>query len=245
MKDIILDILRYTANTGFFENIKIIGDDDKTQILASDTSQSIIINGETKQPVPEMKGTFGFGNLKYLSGVAHLDAFRSNDSEVTVGYKDQNGDQIPEYIEYKNNNGTQITYRLMHESTVPSTPIFRGTEWDLIIKPTKEKIGEFSNLASLHAEVEEQFIAKTIDDDLIFFLGEEESSSHKARFIFHKNVTGNVNVGMKWQINHTLAAFRLSETGDSVIKFSNKGVICVTIDSGLAIYNIILLASQK
>lgn len=245
MKDIILDILRYTANTGFFENIKIIGDEEKVQILASDTSQSIIVNAETKRAYPEFMGTFGFGNLRYLQGVAHLDIFKEEGSEVSVRYQDRNGVDIAELIEYKNKNGTNITYRLMHESTIPSVPVFRGTEWDLIIKPTREKINEFSQLATLHAEVEEQFIAKTVDNNLIFYIGEEGAATHKARFVFHNNTDGNINVGMKWTINHVLAALRLSEAGDSVVKFSNKGVICVTIDSGLAVYNIILLASQK
>lgn len=245
MKDIILDILRYTANTGFFDYIKIVGDDQKTQILASDSSQSIIVNAETKKAIPEFIGTFGLGNLRYLQGVAHLDVFKEEGSEVTVQYKDRNGTEIAELIEYANRNGTRITYRLMHESTIPSVPVFRGTEWDLIIKPTREKISEFSQLATLHAEIEEQFIAKTVGNDLVFYIGEEGASTHKARFTFHYNVDGNINIGMKWQINHALAALRLSESGDSVVKFSNKGVICVTIDSGLAVYNIILLASQK
>ena len=245
MKDIILDILSYTANTGFFDYIKIVGDDEKTQILASDSSQSIIVNAETKKSIPEFIGTFGLGNLRYLQGVAHLDVFKEEGSDVTVQYKDRNGTEVAELIEYANRNGTNITYRLMHESTIPSVPIFRGTEWDLVIKPTREKIAEFSQLAALHAEIEEQFIAKTVNGDLVFYIGEEGASTHKARFTFHNNVDGNINVGMKWTINHALAALRLSESGDSVVKFSNKGVICVTVDSGLAVYNIILLASQK
>ncbi len=246
MKDIILDILRYTANTGFFDYIKITGDDEKTQILTSDSSQSIIVNAETKKPIPEFIGTFGLGNLRYLHGVAHLDVFKQGGAEVSVQYKDRGGVEIAEQFTYASHeNGTNITYRLMHESTVPSVPVFRGTEWDLIIKPTREKIAEFSQLATLHAEIEEQFIAKTVDGNLVFYIGEEGASTHKARFVFCNNVTGNINVGMKWQINHALAALRLSESGDSVVKFSNKGVICVTVDSGLAVYNIILLASQK
>lgn len=242
MKDIILDILRYT-NTGFFDSVKIVGDEEKTQILACDSSQSIIVNGETKRPYLEFVGAFGFGNLRYLNGVANLDSFRSEDGSVKIIHRKDNN-AVAEMIEYSN-DGTTITYRLMHESTIPSVPVFRGTEWDLIISPTKEKINEFSQLAALHAEVEDQFIAKTLDGDVIFYIGEENAASHKARFVFHRNCNGELNVGMKWQINHMLQALRLSETGDSVVKFSNKGIICVTIDSGLATYDIILLASQK
>lgn len=244
MKDIILDVLRHT-NFGSFECVKLQGDDNKVEILATDENKTLILNGQTKHPYEDFKGTFGMGNLKYLNGIANFGPFRTDSSTVKVHRRERNGEQVPESIEFVSQDKTKSTYRLMHESAIPKVAKFKGANWDIEFKPRKEKINEFSQLASLYQDMESYFSVRTDqENNLMFFLGEEEAASHKAELVFEKNV-GTMNDTLVWPIGAVLQVLKLSETGDSKLRITKDGVMNIEIDSGLATYNYYLMASQR
>ena len=206
---------------------------------------TIILNGKTKEPQKDLIGTFGFGSLNYLNGIMKLDQFTDKDSTVKVYKRERNDELVPEMMTFTSNNGNQLSYRFMHESAIPNMPEAKDTEWDIVINPKKNKVDELSQIAGLFAESEEHIIFRTDNGNLIYNIGEENSASHKGKMVFEENVNGELNVFLKWPIAQVLAAFRLSLSGTSEVKFSKKGAICVSIDSGLAVYDIFIVANQK
>lgn len=245
MKDILQDALRFTAGTGFFECVKITSDDNETVIQASDGLPTIVLNGKTKKPVEELDGIFGFGSLSYLTGLMKIDQFKSKDAKIEVVSRDRNGEKTPEMLKFSTPEGNEVSYRLMHQSTIPAIPTFKGTDWDVVIEPSKEKIDELSQMAGLYSDMEEHVIFKTVGNDLVYYIGEENAASHKSKMTFQKNVNGKLETALKWPMQQLLSALRLSQAGKSSMKLSTKGVICLSIDSGLAEYNIYIIANQK
>lgn len=243
MKDIILDILKYAGNVGFFPHIRVKGNEDKTQVLASDSKQTIILNAETKEPITDFEGDFGLGDLAYLKGVA--DFFNKEGTSVKVVTGERGGETNPEEIQYTNIDGSTATYRFMPRTLLQETAFLKsGMEYDVEISPRKDKIDEFAQLAGINAD-EEQFSLKTTDGKLEFFLGDEDAAGHRMKFVFEENVTGDILAGKKWPVKQVIAALRLASSGEATLKISNKGLLTVSIDSGLANYDIIIIANKK
>ena len=63
MKDILQDIVKHTHSLGFIDLVKIVGDDEKTEMDAMAEDRSVVVKAEFNKPVAEMKGTFGMPNL--------------------------------------------------------------------------------------------------------------------------------------------------------------------------------------
>lgn len=248
VKDTLLDLLEFTNNE-FFDCVKIVGSDTETLISASDGEPTLILNGRTKEPQDALKGTLGLGGLTFLSGLFKQQDLRTPTSSVTVQTRERNGIEYTEMFNFVGDDGTEASYRLMHESALPDMPVFKGTDWDIEFVPDKAKIDKFAHLAALMGDIESQFSAKVVDGDLVFHIGEEAASSHKVKMVFASDITENVTAGLKWPCRQVLYALRASQTGnravDPIMKISNKGVICVSIDSGLGEYDFYIVAKQK
>ena len=76
---------------------------------------------------------------------------------------------------------------------------------------------------------------------------ERRSTVHDAsvngEFVFQAGVKGTLKSERAYSVQAILGILNLN--GDKVMKFSNDGVVMITVDSGLAVYNYILLAIQK
>lgn len=251
LKDTLTDILKH-SNNEFFTNIRIDGTEDGiTFVSASDDDKTFIMNATLKNDQIEFDGaTAGMGSLAYLRGLMAWDPFHSTDGDLKVAYKDRGDDsQIPDSFLFSNvDSGAAASYRLMHESAMKVPPVYKEglSEWDIEIVPTREKINELSQLATLLIDVEKHFIVKVEDGDLTILIGEEGSASHKASLLFATGIEGTYSSIMKWGIPQTLNLLKLiGAGGDSKLKINKKGVLCVTIDSGLADYNFYVVADTK
>lgn len=245
MKDIILDVLKHTTNTTFFECVKITGTEEETIIQATDGLPTIVLNAKTHKVSDELVGVFGLGNLPYLKNIANADVFRGDKASVRVLRKERNEIETPEIIEYSNEDGAIAKYRLTHESAIPPMPAFKGVEWDVEFTPKKDSVDQFAQFAGYLADAEEQLTMENIGGDLIFYIGEKEAATHSIKFPFQSEVEGDVNSGLRWPTNQLLQTLKLSQQGESSMKISQKGVACIEIDSGLATYQFFILANQK
>ena len=245
IKDTLLDILKFT-NSESFDVLKIADTDDGCVVSAVDDDNSIILNAKLKDKPEEFFGTAGMNSLPYLRGILQLESFRGAGSSVTVSTKDARGEEILDAFIFTGSNGAAATYRLMHESAIKPVPWYSASdEWDIEITPTKEKVDEFAQLATLLADVEEQMVIQIEDGDMIFYIGEQTSSSNRAQMTFATDVEGDFGGTMKWPIKKLIYALRLSLTGESSVKLNKKGVMCVAVDSGLVDYNFYVIANQK
>lgn len=240
MKDAIIDIVRHTASLGFFDLVKITGTDDNTEIWTIDEKRNVVLDARLKNPDAGLIGEVGFGNLGFLNGLSSL--YNKEGTEVEVLSNTKNGLSIPDYIQFKDNEGNSDKYRLMSKELIDSQleqSKFKGVKWDVEFEPTKAKVSEMATKAGIYSSIEPTFTVKTESGNLVFVFGSDTAGSHFGRMVFAQNVGGQLVEGFAWPIDKFLSILKLGMTGECTVKFS-KTVCMITIDSGIGVYDYIL-----
>jgi hypothetical protein len=240
MRDYLLDLVEHTYDLGCIDLIKIVGDDKTTAIVGLAEDQSVVVEAEFKNPVPEFMATFGMPNLNKLKILLNLQEYKEN-AKLSLS---KNSNNEPDGINFENATGDfKNNYRFMSASIVNEklrTPKFKGVNWHIDFVPTVAAIQRLRMQAQANAE-EPNFKAQTDGNDLKFFFGDH--STHAGNFVFHHDVNGQLKRAWSWPAQQFMSILAL--TGDKTIRISDDGAAKITVDSGLAVYNYILPAQSK
>lgn len=240
MKDAIFDVVRHTASLGFFDLAKITGTDEGTEIWTCDEKRNVVLDAKLKNPAADFIGEVGLGNLGFLNGLVGL--YNKESAEVEILKVEKNGETIPDYILFKDNEGNNDKYRLMSKEIIDTQlqqSKFKGVTWDVEFEPKKTKVSEMSAKAGIYSGLEPTFTVKTENNDLVFVFGSDSSGSHFGRMVFASGVTGTVKEGYAWPIDKFLAILKLGMSGECRVHFCQVACM-ITIDSGIGVYNYIL-----
>ena len=139
MKDILQDIVQHTHSLGFIDLVKIVGEDTTTSMDAMAEDRSVVVKADFKNPVTEMKGTFGMPNLGKLDIILKCPEYKDS-ANITVNTQDRNGDTVPTGLHFENaKQDFKNDYRFMNAEIVNEklkSVKFRGVNWHVTIKPT-------------------------------------------------------------------------------------------------------------
>ena len=225
MKDYLQDIVQHTQSV--------------TAIEAVGEERTVIVNAQFHNPVPEFIGTFGMPNLSKLNTILGIPEYRE-DARLTITKKEDS----PTGIHFENSSGDfKNDYRFMSAEIVNDqlkTVKFKGVRWGVEIEPSIAAIQRLKFQAQANSG-ETTFIAKTENNNLMFYFGDH--SSHAGNFVFAHDVAGSLTKAWSWPLAAVISILSLS--GDKMIRFSDEGAAQITVDSGLAIYNYILPAQTK
>lgn len=240
MKDAIFDIVRHTASLGFFELAKVTGTGESTEIWTCDEKRNVVLEAKLANPLPELEGELGLGNLGFLNGITGL--YNKEGAEVSVATVDKNGETLPEYLVFKDDEGNNDRYRLMSKEIIDTqltTSRFKGSKWEVEFEPKKSKVSEMAQKASIYSAIEPTFTVKTEDGNLVFVFGSDMGGSHFGKMTFAADVSGNMKEGYAWPIDKFLSILKLGMAGECTVRFSQVACM-ITIDSGIGVYNYIL-----
>ena len=239
MKDYLQDIVQHTHSLGIIDLVKIVGTESVTAIEAVGEERTVIVNAQFHNPVPEFIGTFGMPNLSKLNTILGIPEYRE-DARLTITKKEDS----PTGIHFENSSGDfKNDYRFMSAEIVNDqlkTVKFKGVRWGVEIEPSIAAIQRLKFQAQANSG-ETTFIAKTENNNLMFYFGDH--SSHAGNFVFAHDVAGSLTKAWSWPLAAVISILSLS--GDKMIRFSDEGAAQITVDSGLAIYNYILPAQTK
>ena len=239
MKDYLHDIVQHTHSLGIIDLVKIVGNETTTSIEAVGEERTVIVNAQFHNPVPEFIGTFGMPNLGKLNTILNIPEYR-DDARLSITKKDE----APTGIHFENSAGDfKNDYRFMSAEIVNDqlkTVKFKGVKWGVEIEPSVAAIQRLKFQAQANSG-ETTFIAKTENNNLMFYFGDH--SSHAGNFVFAHDVAGSLTKAWSWPLAAVISI--LSLLGDKMIRFSDEGAAQITVDSGLAIYNYILPAQTK
>lgn len=242
MKDILKDIVAHINSLGI-DTVKVSGEDDKTIIETLSDRKEIIVYAETIKPVKDFKGVFGMPNLDKLD--LHLKNSEYNEnSKINVIWEERNSVNQPVMIRFENANGDFINdYKLMSTAVINEklkTLRFKGAKWAFEFEPSIASINRFK-LQSALLNKDETFLVKTENDSLKFYFG--DANTHEGNFVFHSDVDGKLKQNFKYPIQRFISILNLD--GDKVVKFSDDGVILITVNSGLINYEFFIPANMK
>jgi len=239
MKDYLQDIVQHTHGLGIIDLVKITGTDSSTIIDAVSEDRVAIIQAQFHSPVPEFIGTFGMPNLGKLNTILNIPEYKENASLSII-----KKDQLPTGVHFENAVGDfKNDYRFMSAEIINDklkTVKFKGVKWGVEIEPSVAAIQRLKFQSQANSE-ETTFIARTENNNLVFYFGDH--SSHAGNFVFAHDVGGSLTKAWNWPVSAVISILSLS--GDKMIRFSDEGAAQITVDSGLAIYNYILPAQSK
>ena len=240
MRDCLLDLVQHTYDLGCIDLIKIVGDENTTQIEGLAEDLSVIVKGEYKNPVPDFVGTFGMPNLSKLKTLLNLQEYKE-DAKLTITRKTPTE---PDGIDFVNKTGDfKNNYRFMTSGVVSEklkTARMKSVPWHIEFEPAVASIMRLKMQMSANAE-EPNFQVKTDGTDLKLYFGDH--STHAGNFVFQSDITGQLK--RAWSYPAKQFASIMDLVGDKTIRISDDGVAQITVDSGVAVYNYLLPAQSK
>lgn len=243
IKDILTDIVAHTHSLGFLPLVKITGDNDLTTIESMAEDRSVVVTATTHSPIAEFQGTFGLPNLEKLNLHLKNPEYKEN-AEILVTKAIRNNEEVPTGLHFVNVTGDfQNDYRFMSSEIINEklkSVKFKGATWDVEFQPSLSSIQRFKLQSAAHTE-EIVFQVKTESGNLVVFFG--DASTHAGSFVFQPAVDRKLKHTWSWPVNQVQSILNLS--GDITMKIGDAGVMQITVDSGVTVYNYILPAQSK
>lgn len=245
MKSLLQDIIKHTHSLGIFDKVRISCDDKKLNLVSYDEKRTVLLKAETVA-VPEFKGVFGMPQLSKLDYLLKCPEYKEN-ATISV-FKDKEENDTPNGIQFTNKAGDFINkYRFMPTNVINSMMPEPGSKglpsWDIELTPSRANIQRFEFQKGAHSD-ESVFYPRTVNSNLEFVFG--EANNHNGKFAFASGVKGKLDNDKAFAIESTLKVLGLEATSEScIMRFSDKGMIQVEINSGLMTYTYHLLALAK
>ena len=243
MLDFLRDLVQHTHSLGVIDLVKITSDKGNTTIDGMAENRTVIVQGETKNPVKEVSGTFGMPNLNKLDLHLKNPEYKEG-AKIEVVWDQRNGEDTPVAIHFENaTSDFKNEYKLMGQSLVNEklkTVKFKGANWNVDLEPSVTSISRMKLQAAAHTE-ETVFLVKTENNELKFYFG--DASTHEGSFVFQPGITGKLKQNWSYPIAQFISILGLA--GDKTLKFSDDGVALITVDSGLTNYNYYIPAQTK
>jgi hypothetical protein len=245
MKDHFLDLVKIVIGPGFFDKIKVTADQKSVIIEAMENEKEVILKGKFEKPVIGLIGEFGLSNLNLLSHICGDNEFTNVDSKLKVTYEERDKEQVPVELSYVNKSKTFVNYRFMSKQLVPDQPIFQDPPWEIIMKPSKANIQQFIWAANGLSDYEQYFIPKVRDNELCFYIGENDAANQRGGVIFANDIKGKFDSKHRWKISHIQTILRLADNAECEMSLSTKGIIQIKIGTGVGIYKFLFPAKIR
>lgn len=244
LRDMLLDVVKYTHSLGFLEMVKITGTDEETSIESMDQEKSVVLFGKFNNPIPDLIGTIGLARMSVLQGYLNFPAFADENADISVMKQTKGDEEIPVELQFTSPQGHVANYRFMSSEIVNEqmkTVKFKGVNWDVVLNPTQQSIKELVQISNILGAFEPNFVAKTDKKhNLNFHIG--AGPTDRTVIPFATGVDGELKKGWAWSLINVLQILKLSSASQTTISFSDLGAMKIEIDSGLGVYTYILPA---
>ncbi len=248
MQSQLLDIVK-TVSVLPFEIVKVTGTDGAVSLqsrLTDEASGAVVFQGKLHKPLESFEGVFGLSNIPMLAGLTNVEAFRDKDAKISVKRLEKNGISLAEEIVFEKDGFGKASYRLTGEKAIPAQmKTISSIDWNITVdQPSKRKIQEFAQLASIYSAQETKFFVKVENRQLKFMIGDENAATHKAQVVFAEDVQGSVKTNHAWNIGGILSVLKLGSNADMFLKISDVGILQIEVDTGIGAYTYIFAGSN-
>lgn len=242
MRNFLFDLIQHSQDLGFLSTVKISATPEATNIQSLAEDKSVIMTGETLEPIQEFSGVFGMtqlNKLKFLLGGSEY----KQDAKISLLKTKKDDPDVPTGLRFENKDcDFKNDFRFMNTEIINEklkNVKFKGANWNITTSPSLPAIQRFAFQASVNSE-HPTFLAKTNGSDLIFVFGDD--ASHGGEFVFSHDIEGSLTRGWLWPVSQLLAILKLAETDNAILKISDEGVIMLSLESTIAKYDYIIPA---
>jgi hypothetical protein len=246
IKDILKDVLKHTHGLGIFEQVKLTGTVESTEVETVDADKTVIFKGETHQPVPDLvDSTIGLSRMGVLQGNLQYPGYDDATGSVAVITQERNGEQVPTEVEFKSADGNEAHYRFMLADVINQqlkSIKFKGAEFDVNVVPTDKNLKDLTYFNSVLGTYEANFSPKTNGTDLFFHIG--DAGSDRTKIHISNTIEGEIKGDWRWPLDIVLRILKLSDSGNCVLSINDEGLLQIIVDSGMAKYTYLLPAKS-
>ena len=246
IKDILKDVLKHTHGLGIFEQVKLTGTVESTEVETVDADKTVIFKGETHQPVPDLvDSTIGLSRMGVLQGNLQYPGYDDATGSVAVVTQERNGEQVPTEVEFKSAEGNEAHYRFMLADVINQqlkSIKFKGAEFDVNVVPSDKNLKDLTYFNSVLGTYEANFSPKTNGTDLYFHIG--DAGSDRTKIHVSNTIEGEIKGDWRWPLDIVLRILKLSDSGNCVLSINDEGLLQIIVDSGMAKYTYLLPAKS-
>lgn len=242
IKDVVQDVVKMAASLGVLDHVRIDGSAESTEFTS--TSDNVMFRGQSHQPLAGFEGTFGFGNLNFLSGISGIRSYKEEGASVELLKETRNGVESPSALLFKDEFSNTDRYRLMNESQINGRDKFEMAmepPWEVTFEPTKQKVAELQEIAGIYGGIEPNFAFSSEDGNLVVTVG-DSGGSFTGKRVFSQNVSGEIASGFSYPLSEFLSILKLGMSGQCTVSLSSMGMLKVTVDTGVGSYEYYLPA---
>lgn len=243
IRDILTDIVAHTSTLGF-PFAKIVSDKKTTVIESMSEDRSVIVRAQTHNPVHEFQGTFGLPSLNILNLLLKNPEYKENPN-IEIIIEQRNNKDIPVSIFFENEDRDfNNDYKLISPEVISAKLEeyeFAEPDWHIEFTPSIASVQRLKLQAQVHTE-EEFFKSKVEKKNLIVSFG-GITSTHVGNFVFQSDIEGKLKNVFNWPLQSVINILNLD--GDKTMKISDHGLMMITVDSGLTVYDYIIPAVTK
>lgn len=245
MKDILIDVVRQVAP--LFEHVRVSGTDAITKVEAYTDDKNLFLVANLKEPVPDFEGEFGIGSLSLLNGLLGFASYKTDEAKFAIhrAKRDDGGDYVSEF-EFRDRSKAGTKFKTMNPRMVGEQAKIASIVWDMTITPTKAKITEIAQLASMLSEVDKMFGLKVEDGTLFLTIGGKSEVTHAATVALAEDVESKLLNSNNWLYNTAqfLSILKNASNAECKVNFCSRGVIGITVETDKAIYTFYIRGKQ-
>ncbi len=244
MKETLVDMVRHVAP--HFETVKVTGTESDTKIEAFTEDKDLFLVAHLKQPIPEFLGEFGIKDLSLLKGLLEFSSYKTDEAKFKIHRTERDGNEFVAEFEFRDRNGSGTRFRTMSAKMVGEQAKIASITWDLTVTPTKAKVGEISQLASLLSKVDGMFGLKVENDTLYMTIGGNSEVTHAATIALAEDVNSKLLNSSTWLYNTSnfLSILKNAGNDSSTVSFCSRGVIAISIESACGTYTYYIRGKQ-
>lgn len=237
-RDVLRDLVNTTSPLGFETIVVGRNDEDKLTLESFTTDKAVIMKAYVKEHVSDMDGvnSFGLGTLNMLQGLLSLNTYKTESTKIVPVLKN---DEIVKFSFTSDESSTD--YVVLSSKTVSKQPKLIDTTFDVQVTPSALKVNELKSYAGVFKSISEFVTPYTDETHLRFKVGNSGKNNHGGSISFSptKEVLAE---GYSYPVERIMQSLsRINNCTSSSISISSRGLMSITVDTGICVYNFIMM----
>lgn len=242
MRELLKDVVSHMA-WGNNTIIRVTGTETETKFSTIDVeTKSVVVYGTALKPLEQFAGDWGMRDPA-AKLMPILEFPNHKDDAATWTFKHKRDTKIPVELVVADKDGMATGYRLLAQEAMPKIPSFKAPDWDVVVKPEREKVSEFNSRVTLADSAETDFAVDTEDGELRMYFGEPDTSDYTT-MIFAKT-DGELGSRIYFPIKPVQSVLKFINDGDMTLSLTGRGALLITLETNHVQYEFAFAARKK
>ncbi|WNA15987.1 hypothetical protein XaC1_344 [Xanthomonas phage XaC1] len=239
-RDILRDLVNTTSPLAFDTIVLGQTDDNKITMESYTNDKTVVMKAVSNESITDMNGVenFGLSNLNMLQGLLSLNTYKTESTSITPVLK---GNQIQKLSFSSDDSSTDFV--VLATAALPKQPKLIDKGFDVQVTPSPSKVNELKSYAGVFKTLSEKVTPYTDDNQLRFKVGNAAKNNHGGSIAFAPTKE-ELTEGYGYSVDRLMQTLsRINNCKSSQISISSKGMMAITIDTGVCQYSFYMMGA--